>query len=534
MPTALLSVYNKEGIDNFARQLVELGWEIVASAGTAKALQDKGIPVRDVAQLVGGGPILGHRVVTLSREIHAGLLATDSSDDAVELKRLGIPRIDLVCVELYPILEAIQSQNSTRESVIASTDIGGPALLRSAAKGRRIIVCTPKDRQLTIDWLGAERPQEEDFLTECAAKAEAIVSHYCAASARYHSGGRYEGIFGAAKQTCRYGENAWQTPASFLSCGASDPLGLDNFETIAGVDPSYNNLVDLDRMLQTTSHIAAAFDANYSSAPKIAVGAKHGNPCGAGVGDSPTQVIQKMVSGDKRAIFGGAVMVNFPLTGEEAETMLGHLMPAGQRRLLDLVVAPQFSGDALMLLRRKGDKCRILANPRLGTLGARSLDTASRFRYVRGGYLRQPNYDFVLDIQNDARLEKVGTATKKQEADLLLAWAVGSTSNSNTVTLVNDSCLIGNGVGQQDRVSACELAILRAQNAGHDARGAVAYSDSFFPFPDGPAALLDAGIGAVLASSGSVRDGEVKALCQDRGVALYLIPDAIGRGFFGH
>lgn len=183
------------------------------------------------------------------------------------------------------------------------------------------------------------------------------------------------------------------------------------------------------------------------------------------------------------------------------------------------------------MLQRSGDKCRFLANPALGTLTSASLDTTPRFRYVRGGFLKQPNYAFIPDL---SMAEKTGAATREQENDLLLAWAVGSTSNSNTVSLVRNGQLLGNGVGQQDRVGGAELAIKRAKDEGHDLAGAAAYSDSFFPFPDGPEVLAHAGVTAILGTSGSKNDDLTRKLCSERGVALYLLPDSEARGFFGH
>ncbi|RJQ53179.1 MAG: hypothetical protein C4521_07870 [Actinobacteria bacterium] len=329
---------------------------------------------------------------------------------------------------------------------------------------------------------------------------------------------------------CRYGENAYQKPAALYSNDTGDPLALDKFELIAGAAPSYNNLCDLDRLLQTSSHIAAGFEANRSRVPRMSVAVKHGNPCGAGQGADAIDVIRKTIKGDTRAIFGGLVMTNFPVSEEIAEELLSYLMPEGQRRLLDGIIAPSFDEKAVEMLGRKGDKCRFLANPALAEL---TLDAAERTRYVRGGYLKQPNYTFVVDF-NSPEMDKSGDVSEGQEDDMLLSWAIGSTSNSNTVTLVRDGMLLGNGVGQQDRVGGCWLAVNRARGAGHDTTGAAAYSDSFFPFVDGPETLAQAGVSAILATSGSVRDEEVRAFCESKGIGLYTVPDAIGRGFFGH
>lgn len=184
---ALLSVFHKEGIVEFAAQLVAMGWQLLASGGTAKALAAAGLPVRDVAELV-GEPILGHRVVTLSRELLAGLLAQDAPQDREEIGRWNIPFIQLVCVDLYPLQEEIAKPNRTRESVIEKTDIGGPTMLRAAAKGRRIVICDPADRQRVIDWLRAGRPDQDAFITHLAAKAETTVGNYCLASGQFHAG----------------------------------------------------------------------------------------------------------------------------------------------------------------------------------------------------------------------------------------------------------------------------------------------------------------------------------------------------------
>ncbi|HET9074987.1 MAG TPA: hypothetical protein VFN48_10440 [Solirubrobacteraceae bacterium] len=330
---------------------------------------------------------------------------------------------------------------------------------------------------------------------------------------------------------CAYGENAWQAPARLVHDAGEDPLALGRFAQIEGATPSYNNLAELDRQLQTITHIAAAFDVAGGSVPAIAIGTKHGNPCGAGVDADPRTAVQRMLTGDLRAIFGGCVMTTVEVDEGVAETLLHHANEG--RRLLDTIAAPAFSEAAIDMLARKGGKCRILANPALGELGRDSLDGAPRRRPVRGGVLEQPNYTFVLDLE-DPEMWSHGELSEEQSADLRLAWAVGATSNSNTITLVRDGRLIGNGVGQQDRVSGCALAVMRARDAGHDTAGAVAYSDSFFPFPDGPKVLIDAGIAAIFSTSGSVRDDAVRETMIAAGLAVRQLPDRSARGFFGH
>ena len=535
---AFISVFHKEGIDKFAKDLVDLGWQIMSSSGTAKYFKDKGIECTDLATLV-GAPILGHRVVSLSREFYAMLLARpDNQEDVAEMKKLNLPFVSLVCCDVYPLEEEISNPNATRESVIEKTDIGGPTMLRAGAKGGRIVICDKEDRGKVIEWLKAGEPDKEKFLNELHAKAEMVVAKYCLESARYHSGGTYDGFIGEKTMICKYGENAWQTPAFLFKTGSGDPLALahSNFNRLAGEPLSYNNLADLDRLLQTITHIAAGFDLNTNNVPLIAIGVKHGNPCGASVGTDSTEVLKNMLSGDLRAIFGGLVMTNFPINESEAEILLTFQMPEGKRRLLDGIFAPEFSVLAVEKLKRKGDRCRFLANPVLASLNRDSLDKAFRFRFVRGGFLEQPNYTFVPQISKDA----VGIEVLR---NVVLAWAIGSTSNSNTITIVRDGRLLGNGVGQQDRVGAAKLAIARADDAHissggagdkADLSGAVAYSDSFFPFTDGVKVLTDRGIKTIFATSGSVNDNLIIDFCKEVGVDLITLPDKDARGFAWH
>jgi phosphoribosylaminoimidazolecarboxamide formyltransferase/IMP cyclohydrolase len=332
---------------------------------------------------------------------------------------------------------------------------------------------------------------------------------------------------------CAYGENAWQAPAQMVHAETTDPLAIGRFALLEGSAPSYNNLIELDRQLQTITHVAAVFDvAGASPAPAIALGTKHGNACGAAVAATPVEATARMLTGDTRAIFGGCVMLSFEVDEAAADTLINHASPT--RRLLDVVAAAAFTEEAIELLARKQGKCRILANPALAELSRGSLDIAPRARPVRGGQLEQPNYAFILDLAS-ADIEHFGAPlSDTQRQDLLLAWAVGSTSNSNTVTLVRDGQLIGNGVGQQDRVGCSALAILRARDAGHETAGSVAYSDSFFPFPDAPQLLVDAGISAIFSTSGSVRDDVVREAILAGGASVTQLPDRAARGFFGH
>jgi phosphoribosylaminoimidazolecarboxamide formyltransferase/IMP cyclohydrolase len=549
---ALLSVYDKTGITDFALGLSQLGWTIYASGGTAKALQEAGIEVIDVAEMVGGKAILGHRVVTLSREISAGLLADKKdSDDMAEMQKLGLPIIDLVCVDMYPLEEAINEASVTKDEVISKTDIGGPTMLRSAAKGKRIVVPHAELRQPVLNWLKNGRPDEDLFLDKLAARAEYEVARYVSISADYLNQTDIGGLLAKKMYGTKYGENPQQASAAFYADNRLDidPLGLDQFEHIQGMEKSFINMTDMDRLLQTLTHIAAGYERNFKSVPFMAVGVKHGNACGAAISDNLVDAIQKMLLGDTRAIFGGVVMLNSDIDESVAETLMHYAVEGDKPRLLDGVVGSSVTPEALELLSR--NKLRVVVNPALKNLTEISLDNTSRLRPVRGGFLMQPNYNFVLDFK-DPSMQIHGEINDQQKRDLVLAWAIGCTSNSNTISIAVNGQLIGNGVGQQDRVGAAQLAITRTSNVfpefnqeddkyilkvkidKNKLAGAVAYSDSFFPFPDGPELLAKVGIKCILSSSGSIGDKSVISTLEANKVTVALIPDRQARGFYMH
>lgn len=547
---ALLSVYDKTGIVEFAQGLADLGWQVYASGGTAKVVADAGIKVTDVSELVGGSAILGHRVVTLSREISAGLLADKNSpEDLAEMTKLGLPIIDLVCVDMYPLEEA--TKNGDKAEVVAKTDIGGPTMLRSAAKGRRIVLSHAEQRETVLDWLKKGQPDKEAVLDKLSARAEYEVARYVTASAKYLNGDDISGLVARKQNPTKYGENPQQADAGLYADNRVeiDPLGVDRFEHVQGMERSFINITDIDRLLQTVTHIAAGFEVNFGGVPAIAVGVKHGNACGAGVAETAVEAIKKMLTGDTRAIFGGVVMINAPIDDAVADALMTYAIDNGKSRLLDGVIGSSVSSEALELLSR--NKLRVVINPALANLGKESIDQTRRQRPVRGGTLEQPNYSFVLDLDAEY-IQAYGEVTDQQKRDMVLGWAIGCTSNSNTISLVKDGQLIGNGVGQQDRVGAGQLALTRTANVIPELEdaddkiilkvaldkaklaGSVAYSDSFFPFPDGPELLAKAGVKAVLTSSGSVGDEAVIKVLTDAGVSVAMLPDKIGRGFYLH
>lgn len=538
---ALISVYNKAGIVEFAKKLIKLGWSIVSSGGTAGVLKNAGLKVTDVAKITGLKPILKHRVATLHPKVHAALIANLMDPEQVEeMKELGWDIFDLLCVDFYPLSEEIATPFSTMNMVVEKTDIGGPTMVASAAKGLRIVICRAEDREPVLTELEQSGNVSAATRQTLRARAEFEVSKYRGISAEYHGAGQFRIIAGErVPQSIKYGENAGQKPAVLYRTDSAnkDPLALENFKMVEGTDPSYVNVTDLDRLLQTLTHIAQVQKVNWDIKPFMAVAVKHGNPCGAAVGSKPIEVLEKTVLGDPLAIHGGFVMVDFPIMGDEANMLLrAGLNPDDKNRIYDGIIAPEFSSEAIdALARKRTQKCRLMVNPAL-LAGDLPLDTAARFRYVRGGFLRQPNYTYVLDF-NDPELHVFGACNdKKLKKDIALAWAIGSTSNSNTITIVRDGGLLGNGVGQQSRVAAAKLAVERAITAGHENQllGSVAYSDSFFPFEDAVLALIEAGVRAIFSTSGALADKAIIKLCVDRGVTLIQLPDSKARGFFGH
>lgn len=563
---ALASVFNKDGLDEVAARLKKLGIRLISTGGTATYLRNHGVEVTEVSVLTGSPEMFGDLVKTLHPGVHGAILPPRTKANDAELVTHGISRIDFVYVSIYDLLGALDQGVTDVGELAKLCDMGGPAMIASGAKGALleltkkfekeedrpdyddgtsylgpIIVTSVEDAHKALDWIEAGLPNPEQFVQAMAAKAFWICATHRAGAAVALGDGQFSALLGEKVAVCKYGENAWQTPAALYSAETDDPLSLDKFKLVGGTEPSYNNLVEMERLLQTMTHITAGFDVNFDEVPLIALGAKHGNCCGASAlipGEevrNADDTLKNMLRGDPTAIFGGLVMVNFDIDYQLANTLVRWGLSGDQPRILDAVIAPSFTDKAIEVLSRKKGKCRLLANPALATLNRESLDTAPRFRYVRGGFLVQPNYTFVLNL-DDPAIEKhhLGALDMQTRQDILLAWAIGSTSNSNTITLVRDDTLVGNGTGQQDRVSCCELVIKRALKAGHTAEGAVAYSDSFFPFPDGPQTLANAGITTILTSSGSVKDQATVDLCQEHDINLLMIPDKLGRGFFGH
>ncbi|MCE2512876.1 MAG: bifunctional phosphoribosylaminoimidazolecarboxamide formyltransferase/IMP cyclohydrolase [Acidimicrobiia bacterium] len=497
-PRALISVYDKTGVVEFAAGLVELDWELIASGGTARVLGAAGLPVVDAADYTGSPVMLGHRVVTLHPRIHGGILADrDDPDHRADLEANGIDPIDLVVVNLYPF-EASPG--------IETIDIGGPAMVRAAAKNHAHVgvVVDPVDYQAVLDELRSEVRLPASTRLRLARKAFAHSAAYEAAIAGWFDAGDESdepGLPGVIRleleraQTLRYGENPHQQGARYRTRGT--PGFFDGVTQHGGPVPSYLNLMDA----------AAAWRlAHDLGGGPAAVIVKHANPCGAAVAEDLATAYSRAFDCDARSAFGGVVAVNTVIDEATADAMVA----AAQS---DVVIAPGYADGVIERLAARRANTRLLE----ATGGATS-EADWELRTLG------PGDDFL--VQTPRRLEadpagwQVATVrqpTDGQRADAAFAWRVCAHTSSNAIVLARDGTAWGIGAGQQNRVEAGQLAATKA--AGRAAGGACA-SDGFYPFADGIHAAADAGAAVVVQPGGSVNDAAVIAAADERGVAM--------------
>ncbi len=487
---ALISVFYKEGIEEFAAGLEKLGFDIISSGGTARHLKEKGVRVMDVMALTGLPPILSHRVVTLHPKIHGGILAKQTPEHEKELERYGIPRFHLICVDLYPVWEALAKENATIESVMESTDIGGPAMLRAAAKNHDngvVVICDPFDRQRVLEELQKQGEVSEKLRLELAAKVFGLMARYDASIWQFLAAQRGEEVLSLFLQhvsQLAYAENRSQNPADLFALPGDDPLAMTKFNVISG-KPSYISMADGSRILEVLCFIAETFRQWKGKVPHIVVAGKHGNPCGAAIGwQNKFEVIRRALLGDPLAVMGGEVITNFEIDYNLAQTLFetGTGINIGRDKWgLDLILAPSFSEVAIEILGKR-EKRRLLANPALSDPFLSPKQWV--YQPVRGGFLRQKAPNFILTP--DAIKEWVGEPLSEEDFEsLIIAWAVCWRASSNTVALAKDRMLIALGCGQQDRVACVQLCLSRAYRAGHCPKESVFASDAFFPYAKG-------------------------------------------------
>ena len=497
---ALLSVYDKAGITDFAHDLIELGYDLVSTGGTYQEINGAGFAVQQVSSLTGFPEILGGRVKTLHPKVHGGILARRNvATDMEELASHGIATIDLVAVNLYPFRDAISRPSVTLEEALENIDIGGPTIIRAAAKNfpHVIVVVDPTDYPWAIERLrnGDGLATEERQALAC--KAFQHVALYDTAIAAYLSreGESHfiqELTIGLEKRyELRYGENPHQQGALYSLDGAS--WGVARARQLHGKELSYNNLVDADAAWATVSDFTE---------PAVAV-IKHTNPCGLAIHEDVAEAYRRAYAGDPVSAYGGIVAFNRPVTAEAAQAM-GSIF-------YEVVVAPDYESEALEVLQKK-------RNLRILVVGAQEGDSKSALevRQISGGLLLQTPDDLA---ENPASWK---TATRRQPTsqeleDMAFAWKAAKHIKSNAIVLAKGQALRGMGAGQPNRVTSIQLAV---QAAGEGAAGSVLASDAFFPFADNVEAAAKGGITAVVQPGGSIRDQEVIEAADRLGLAM--------------
>ena len=523
MKRALLSVSNKTGIVPFAQGLATRGWELLSTGGTAKALRNAGLDVTSVSDVTGHPEMMEGRVKTLHPAIHAGLLARRArADDMAALEKHGYFPIDLVAVNLYPFRETIAEHGVTVDEAMEQVDIGGPTMLRAAAKSHRdvYVVVDPADYDAVLAALDVPRAACRRNL---AAKAFHHVSAYDTAVAEYlGSDGPWEAfpdrLLASLRrvQTLRYGENPDQEGAFYAY---DRTAGLAALEQLHGKELSYNNLLDLDGALLCLSPFARTKRAAVCII-------KHTTPCGLAVADNAAEAYQKALATDPTSAFGSVIALNREVDDETAELI--------SSLFVECVVAPGYSRAALATLTAKKN-VRLLTYPSRdvgGFLEAWGKEPEPRLvRSVYGGLLAQtPSPPPRYDVKGEWKVVTKRQPTEQEWDDLRFAWAAVFGVKSNAILLARDGAVLGIGAGQMSRVDSSKIAVMKAQEAGHTLEGCALASDAFFPFRDGVDAAAAAGVKAIVQPGGSVRDEEVIAAADEHGIAMAFT----GRRLFRH
>lgn len=504
---ALISVSDKTGVVEFAKGLVALGWEILSTSGTMKLLKESGVPVTSVSDVTGFPEICDGRVKTLHPKIHGALLARrDIPEHMKELKDNDIETIDLVCVNLYPFRETIAKPNVTMEDAVEHIDIGGPSMLRSAAKNWEsvTVVCNPADYETILSEIKAGGNTTRETRLQLSAKAYTHTAEYDMAISTYMraQAGLPEKLFLEydLKQELRYGENPHQE-AKFFASTVKEPFSLATAEQLNGKELSYNNIQDAN----ATLNIAREFDEPFC------VGVKHMNPCGSATGKTIAEAWKKAYEADKTSIFGGIVAANREIDLETAQM----LKPI----FLEIVMAPSFAPDALELLCTKKN-LRVLKVDM-------SKDNTVRKQYVsmNGGMLVQDRDINTKPVAADQCVTEL-KPTAEQLADMEFAWKIVKHVKSNAIVVAKDGMTYGVGAGQMNRIGSAEIALKQAQNTlkeeGKDimTEGLVLASDGFFPFNDCVALAAEYGIKAIVQPGGSIRDEDSIKLADEKGITM--------------
>jgi len=508
---ALISVSDKRGLDFFGPKLEELGWQLLSTGGTARSLREAGCEVMEVGDHTGFPEILDGRVKTLHPRVFAGILAAPSDDHSAQLAEHDIPAIDLVVVNLYPFRETVAREGVALAEAVEQIDIGGPSLLRAAAKNhaRVVVVVDPADYPQVLSEL-AEGDVAEETRRELAVKTYRHTAAYDAAIAAHlpELMGAERKSFSAMvagdllesdERALRYGENPHQWG---LVARRGDATGLAGAHQHQGKGLSYNNLGD------ATGAWRLVWDLPSAGVAII----KHANPCGVGLDDDMTQAFRIARATDPVSAFGGVIVANRNVDAAFAEVVV--------EQFAEVVVAPGYDPAALEIFAKKKNLRVLQAEP--------AAPSGTVIRDIDGGYIVQQRDAGWDGEARDIATERAPTAAESKALEL--SWRVVKHVGSNAIVVGADDRILGIGAGQMSRVDAAKIAVAKAIEHGHDLTGSVASSDAFFPFPDGVEALYEAGIRAVIQPGGSIRDKDVIAACDRLGIAMVMT----GRRHFRH
>lgn len=505
---ALISVSDKTGIVEFATALHQRGVEILSTGGTAKELSSKGLPVIEVANVTGFPEIMGGRVKTLHPKIHGGILGRRGTDSQV-MEDHDIGAIDLVVVNLYPFQQTVAKPDCTLEQAIENIDIGGPAMIRAAAKNHNdvVIITEPADYQAILAELSEHDGSDLPTRFALAKKAFAHTAQYDAAIARYLESQTQEGSDSSdfessinlrfdKQQDLRYGENPHQAAAFYKEPGVISNT-IAHATQIQGKELSFNNIADADAALECVKQFTGV----------ACVIVKHANPCGVAVADSIEQAYELSYRTDPVSAFGGIIAFNVPLNAATSQLIV-------DRQFAELIVAPRVDADALLILATKPN-IRVLE---CGKSEANN-NVGKDYRRINGGLLVQ---DSDLKIVSEADLKTVTSnePTATQLRDLLFAWKVVKFVKSNAIVFCHGGATIGVGAGQMSRVYSAKIAAIKAHDVSLDIKGSVMASDAFFPFRDTVDQAAEMGVSAIIQPGGSMRDNEAVEAANEHGIAM--------------
>ncbi len=580
---ALIAVYDKTGIAEFAKALVEeFGIEIISTGGTARHLEEAGVPVTMVEEVTGFPEMLDGRVKTLHPKIHAGILADrDNPDHMRQLEEHGIKPIDMVVVNLYPFKDTTAKPDCTFDEAIEMIDIGGPCMLRAAAKNHKHVVVVDRADfyEFVLGRLRSRRDEGDESgwadLHESGALGafwttagyDADVASWLSSAQMTDGNPLVRTLRLWSSNRLRYGENPHQGADTFEIAddpdrwllGAADAANID---APSDVEMSFNNYADADAAMVLCGELAWGFatgrevsaprglkpvalprveggvsskeepraEARSSSSDmrRCCVFVKHTNACGVGMADDPVEAYRRAYLGDPNAAMGGILAVDFPVDTAFAEVVMGSLKRWGKEAgagafFVEVWLAPEFDEAAIEVIREAkkwGKRVRLLS---VGDMATPPDENEMDLKRIAGGMLVQ-DHDAIGLNEDQWKVVTERKPSDAEMADLRLAWLVCKHTKSNAISLCKDGMLIGNGAGQMSRIMSCRIATWAAKENGHEAKlpGAVAASDAFFPFRDGPDILADAGITAIIQPGGSKRDADTIAACNERGIAMIL------------